>query len=80
MSQERVSKEELTKNQTPLELWNWLIQTVSQICPTNEGEKDFRLQKGLLKQLVEEISPLAIFGMHKYGDNKQFFLQSISEP
>lgn len=75
MSKERISQEELTKKRTPSELWNWLIQKVKQICSTDEGIQDFRLQKGLVKQLVEEIGPLAIFGMHKYGDSNQILLQ-----
>ncbi|MFC1985628.1 hypothetical protein ACFLWC_01375 [Chloroflexota bacterium] len=39
--------------------------------------KDFRLQKGLLKQLVEEVVPLAIFGRHKFDDTDQVLLQPI---
>lgn len=77
MSNEHVSQKELTKKRTPSELWNWLISKVKQICSTDEGMQDFRLQKGLLKQLVEEIGPLAIFGMHKYADNNQILLQPV---
>lgn len=77
MSNERVSPEEITKQRTPSELWNWLIKKVKQICSTQEGIQDFRLQKGLIKQLVEEIGPLAIFGMHKYADNDQILLQPV---
>ncbi len=77
MSNEPISKEELTKERTPSELWDWLIQKVKQICSTDEGRKDFRLQKGLLKQLVEEIAPLAIFGKHKFGDTDQVLLQPV---
>jgi len=77
MASERVSQEELTKRRTPSELRNWLIQKVDQICSTDEGMQDFRLQKGLVKQLVEEIRPLAIFEMHKYADNNQILLQPV---
>lgn len=76
MSIEYINVEELTEKRTPYELWNWLIQKVNQICSTKEGEKAFRLQKGtFLKKLVEEVTPLAIFGKHKFGDTKQVFLQ-----
>lgn len=75
MVKERCSKEEIEKERTPSELWNWLIQKVEQICSTKEGLKEFRLQKGLLKQLVEEIGPLAIFAKHKFGDADQVYLQ-----
>jgi hypothetical protein len=77
MSDEHVSQEELTKERSPSELWDWLIQKVKQICSSYEGMKDFRLQKGLIKQLVEEVGPLAIFGMHKYRDNNQIRLKPV---
>jgi len=77
MSNERVSHKELTKQRTPSELYGWLIQKVQQICSTDEGKKDFRLQKGLIKQLEEEIVPLAIFGKHKFGDTDQILLQPV---
>ena len=77
MSNEGISKEELIKKRTPSELWNWLIEKVAQLGSTNEGMKDLRLQKGLVKQLMEEIGPLAIFGMHKYADNNQILLQPV---
>jgi hypothetical protein len=77
MSNEYLNEGELTKKRTPSELRNWLIQKVSQICSTDEGTRAFRMQTGLIKQLVEEISPLAIFGMQKYGDNKQIYLHPV---
>ena len=77
MSNEGISREELTKKRTPSELWNWLIQKVKKICSTDEGIKDFRLQKRHTKEFVEEIRPLAIFGMHKYADNNQVLLQPV---
>jgi len=77
MSNERVSQEELTKKRTPSELWNWLLQKVDQICSTDEGIEDFRLQKGLVKQLVEEVVPLAIFGKHKFGDTDQILMEPV---
>ena len=77
MSNEYVNQEELTKERTPSKLWNWLEQKVNQICSTDAGIKDFRLQKGLAKQLVEEIVPLAFFGKHKFGDTDQVLLRSV---
>jgi len=77
MSNEVISQEELTKERTPSELWDWLLQKVKQICSTDEGIKDFRLQKGLWKQFVEEIAPLAIFGKHKFGDTDQVLFQPV---
>ena len=77
MTDKIISEKELTENRTPSELWNWLVDKVKQICSTEEGLKDFRLQKGLVKQLVGEIAPLAIFGRHKFGDTDQVLLQPI---
>lgn len=77
MSNEYLCKEDLTKERTPSELWDWLIQKVKQICATKEGLEDFRLQKGLLKQLVEEVTPLAMFGKHKFGVITQILLQPV---
>jgi hypothetical protein len=77
MAKEHCGREEIEKDRTPCELWTWLTQKIDQICSTQEGLKDFRLQKGHIKQLVEEIVPLAIFGMHKYFNTDQIFLQSV---
>ena len=77
MSNDHLCKEEIEKERTPTELWDWLIQKVEQICSTKEGLEDFRLQKGLLKQLVEEIAPLAIFSKHKFGDTDQVLFQPV---
>jgi len=77
MSNEVISIDELTKKRTPSELRNWLTQKVEQICSTEEGQKDFRLQEGLLKKLPEEIAPLAIFGNRKLGNTGQVLLQPV---
>lgn len=77
MPNEHISKEELEEARTPSELWDWLIRKVEQICATQEGLKDFRLQKGLLKKLPEEIAPLAIFGKHKYRSTDQVLLRPV---
>lgn len=77
MALEYCSKDEIEKERPPSELWDWLNQKVKQICSTQEGLEAFRLQKGLLKKLPEEIAPLAIFGKKKFGDTDQVLLQPI---
>jgi len=77
MAIEYCGQEEIEKQRTPSELWDWLNQKVKQICSTKEGLKDFRLQKGLLKKLPEEVAPLVIFGKYKFGDTDQVFLQPV---
>lgn len=77
MLKEQISQEELTNERTPSELWDWLNSKVKQLCSTKEGLRDFRLQKGLIKQLVEEVAPLAIFGKNKFNDIDQVLLQPV---
>jgi hypothetical protein len=77
MAMEHCSREEIEEGRTPCDLWNWMIHKVDQICLTQEGYEDFRLQKGNIKQLVEEIAPLAIFGKYKYGDTDQVILHPV---
>ena len=80
MAIEYCSQEEIEKQRTPSELWDWLIQKVNQICSTDEGRRAFRLQNDkekLIKKLVEEVAPLAIFGNRKFGDTDQVLLQPV---
>ncbi len=77
VSAEYVSQDEIEKERTPSELWDWLIRKVEQTCSTEEGLEAFRLQKGLLKKLPEEIAPLAIFGKQKYGTTDQVLLKPV---
>jgi len=74
---EYCSQLEIEKKRTPSELWDWLIQKVDQICSTDEGLEAFRLQKGLLKKIPEEIAPLAIWGEYKFGNTDSVFLQPV---
>ena len=83
MAIEYCSQEEIEKQRTPSELWDWLIQKVNQICSTDEGRRAFRLQNDkekLIKKLVEEVAPLAIFGKQKFGDTDQVLLQPVIGP
>jgi len=77
MSNEDISKEELTKERTPLELLKWVEGKLGQIESTEEGERTIRLHIGLAKQLMEEVYPLAIFGCRKFGDTDQILMQPV---
>lgn len=78
MSDESISKEELTKKRTPSELWSWFKQKVDQIYySSGEGRKALRLHEGLTKQLMEEIYPLAIWGKRKFGSTDKVLLQPV---
>ncbi|NQT31692.1 MAG: hypothetical protein HQ588_05095 [Deltaproteobacteria bacterium] len=77
MSNKDISKEELTKKRTPSELHSWLNRRIEQIGSTDEGLEDLRLHRGLAKQLMEEVYPLALFGCRKFGNNDQILMQPI---
>lgn len=78
MSNEFIGENELTKERTPSELWDWVGQKTGQIYYSCDGgRRALRLQKGLTKPLVEEVLPLAIFGKHKFGDTDQVLLQPV---
>jgi hypothetical protein len=77
MSNEDISIEELTKKRTPPELMNWVERKIEQIGSTDEGLKALRLHEGLAKQLMEEVYPLALFGVRKFGNTDQVLMQPI---
>jgi hypothetical protein len=77
MSNEHIGIEELTKKRTPSELHSWVERKIKQVGSTEEGEKALRLHEGLVKQLMEEVYPLALFGFRKFGDTDQVLLQPV---
>jgi len=77
MSNEGISREELTKKRTPSELLSWVKWKREQIASTEEGERTLILHEGLAKQFEEEVYPLAIFGQRKFGNTDQILMQPI---
>ena len=77
MSNEGISREELTKKRTPSELLNWVNCKREQIASAEEGERTLILHKGLAKQFEEEVYPLALFGSRKYGNTDKILMQPI---
>jgi hypothetical protein len=77
MSNEGISREELTKKRTPSELLNWVNWKRERIASTDEGERTLILHKGLAKQFEEEVYPLALFGLRKFGNTDQILMQPI---
>ena len=41
------------------------------------NQEAFRMQKGILKKLSEEIAPLAIFGKQEYRDTDKVLLKPV---
>lgn len=80
MPNEILSKEELTKERTPPELWTWWTQKNDQIYYSGEkGRKGLRLHRGFefAKEFTEEVFPLAKFGIQKFGDTDQILIQPV---
>ncbi|MFC2033817.1 hypothetical protein ACFLTT_00225 [Chloroflexota bacterium] len=76
MSNEGISKEEIEKERIPSELLNWWKRKNDEIYySTTDGRKSLTLHKGLAKEFVEEVLPLALFGVRKFSDTNQILLQ-----
>jgi hypothetical protein len=65
MMHEEITESEITIKRTPKELIEWVE---SRIMTTDE--ETIRLRKDLAKQLIEEVYPLAIFALKKYGETQ----------
>lgn len=77
MHEDILNEHELTKERTPAELLSWVEATIERIGSTDEGEKALRLGKGLVEKLTAEVSPLAIFGVHKFGKSVTVKLKPV---
>lgn len=77
MANELISKDEVTKERTPSELMVWFKCKNEQIYSTSEGRKALRLHEGRVKQFMEEIYPLAIFGERKFGNTNQILITPV---
>lgn len=54
---------EARKERTPAELLSWVDQTHRDLAASEEDRKWLRLQDGLVKILLDEVRPLALFGI-----------------
>ncbi len=78
VSNEDISIEELTKERTPSELLSWWKRKNDEVYySTNKGRKALRLHEGLAKQFMEEVLPLALFGVHKFNNTEQILVQPV---
>ena len=77
MSNKNLGIDELAKWRTPSELLAWVEAKLDQIGSTDAGERALRFGEGLAKQFVEEVYPLAIFGVHKFGNADRILLRSV---
>jgi len=59
-----ITEDEIQQPRTPGELLDWCCGKIEEIAATEGGTTAVRLGKGLCKQLVEEVYPLAIWAVN----------------
>jgi len=65
---ELVTVEELSKVRSSAELIQWVGAKFDEIAKVEGGKDAVRMREGRCKELVEEVYPLSIFAMKKYGE------------
>jgi len=68
MTDYALSEEEISQERTPSELLSWVELKFEELGSSESGVGDLRLGVGLAKPLAEEVYPLAIFALKKYGE------------
>ena len=61
-----VTEEELRRERTPFELLSWVEDKLASF--NDDGVRALRLRIGLMKPLVEEVYPMAVYACKKYGN------------
>jgi hypothetical protein len=62
----------------PSDLLAWIDSVHEEISATDEGRKRFRLQKGAAKLLMEEVRPLALFGIWLSKEHPELTVQPMA--
>jgi hypothetical protein len=66
---------EARRERTPAELLSWVDQTHRDLASSEEDRKWLRLEDGLVKLLLEEVRPLALFGIWLAQKHPQLTVQ-----
>jgi hypothetical protein len=72
-----LSAEVITKRRTPRELKEWVSTVFDRYRESDEAKAHLRDKKGLCKQLVEEVWPLALLAKQFFGDTDKVFCQPV---
>ena len=72
-----LSAEEMTKRRTPRELNDWVPTIFDRFLESNEAKAYLRLKKGLSKQFLEEVWPLALLAKQLFGDSDQIICEPV---
>ena len=63
-----LNRTDMAKSRTPLELCNWVDEKAAELSKTKAGKVYARSGSILPKKLWEEIRPLGLFALCRYGD------------
>lgn len=74
---EDITEELLQTPRSPTESYNWIKNTIDDICSTPEGKTAIRLREGKVKELIEEVLPLGIFGIKHYGAESEVTITPV---
>ncbi len=72
-----LSTEEMTKCRTPHELNDWVQTIFDRYSESNEAKAYLRLKKGLCKQLLEEVWPLALLAKQLFESSDQVICEPV---
>lgn len=72
-----LSVEDITKCRTPCELKRWVSTAFDHYSESDEAKAYLRNKKGLCKQLLEEVWPLALLAQQLFGDTDNVFCEPV---
>jgi len=72
-----LSTEEMIERRTPRELHDWVSTVFDRFLRSNEAKAYFRLKKGLTKQFLEEVWPLALLTKQLFGDSDRVICEPV---
>lgn len=72
-----ITKYELQKPHSCKYFLAWVEKTVASISGSADGKNAIRFRQGFVKQLIEEVMPIAIFAEHHFGHTDEVVIQCI---
>lgn len=72
-----LTEDELQKPHSCKCFLEWVENTVASISDSTAGKNAIRFRKGVVKQLIEEVMPVAIFAEHHFGHTDEVVIQCV---
>lgn len=66
-----LTKDSMQKPRTPKDLLEWANKMIDKMRSSSEGKKALRFNRGLAKELVDELLPLGLFGTRHFKTNPE---------